>query len=129
MLNQLKSANLVDVGAIVVRYFGGTKLGKAGLIEAYGNSTQEVIESAILQTIKLVQFFEVTYPYNQENLINKLVLNYGLHEQEATYTDDVTKTFACELAKAPQFLKELQTYAHLNIAFETGRKTYINADL
>lgn len=46
ILNQILSANLKNVAVVVVRYFGGTKLGKPGLIAAYKISTQLALEAA-----------------------------------------------------------------------------------
>lgn len=125
ILNQLKSFNLVDVGAVVIRYFGGTKLGKPGLIEAYGQGALQAIESSKLLTIEIVQFIEVSYPYAQENLINKVVLNHNLVEQKADYLADVTKLFACPQSNKNAFLKELNTLKHLSINYEEISSGYI----
>lgn len=46
ILNQLLSAKLTNVALFVVRYFGGTKLGKPGLIHAYKESASQAIHSA-----------------------------------------------------------------------------------
>ena len=46
MLDQLQGAGLSDVVAVVVRWFGGTKLGTGGLVRAYGNAVSEAIDSA-----------------------------------------------------------------------------------
>ncbi len=50
IMNQLLSAELVDVGCIVVRYFGGTKLGVSGLINAYKTAAKLSIEQASIET-------------------------------------------------------------------------------
>ncbi len=51
ILSQLKSAELTNVACVVVRYFGGTKLGVPGLIEAYGLAAADAIASADLHQI------------------------------------------------------------------------------
>lgn len=125
ILNHLRSSELIDVGSVVVRYFGGTKLGKSGLIEAYGKSAQLAINSAKLREIKLVQFIEVNYPYTHENVIGKLILNFGLIEQKAEYLTDVTKLFACPLENIVRTKKELQAIKHLSIKSQMLHKSYI----
>jgi putative IMPACT (imprinted ancient) family translation regulator len=44
----MKQNNLVQCGLAVTRYFGGTKLGKRGLIDAYGTAARNVIDQTIL---------------------------------------------------------------------------------
>lgn len=46
ILHQLQSAELMNAAIVVIRYFGGTKLGKPGLIHAYKESARLAIESA-----------------------------------------------------------------------------------
>lgn len=45
-LNVLRGENLIDIGVIVVRYFGGTLLGVGGLVRAYTNAIKNAIDSA-----------------------------------------------------------------------------------
>ena len=47
ILSVLKQHELLNVGCVVVRYFGGTKLGIPGLIEAYGSATAEAVENSM----------------------------------------------------------------------------------
>ena len=49
ILNTLKHHNIVNCGIFVVRYFGGVKLGKQGLINAYKTSTKLVIAESVVQ--------------------------------------------------------------------------------
>ena len=125
ILNQLKSFELIDVGAVSVRYFGGTKLGKSGLIESYGESIRLAIEAAKLLEIKLVQFVQVTYPYSQENVVNKLILDYELVEQNAEYLADVSKLFACPIQNTSVLKNSLDALEHLSISHEMLHKSYI----
>ena len=48
ILRTLRKNNLMQCGLVVARYFGGIKLGKKGLIEAYGNAAENVISDSIL---------------------------------------------------------------------------------
>jgi uncharacterized YigZ family protein len=45
ILNPLKQNNFMNVGLVVIRYFGGIKLGKRGLIDAYEKSANDTISS------------------------------------------------------------------------------------
>nr|WP_321309468.1 YigZ family protein [uncultured Campylobacter sp.] len=56
LLAALRGAELVDACALVVRYFGGIKLGIGGLVRAYGTSVNEAIKSA--KDMGVLEFFE-----------------------------------------------------------------------
>ena len=56
LLAALRGAELVDTCALVVRYFGGIKLGIGGLVRAYGTSINEAIKSA--KDMGVLEFFE-----------------------------------------------------------------------
>lgn len=73
IMNQILSANLKNVLIVVVRYFGGTLLGTSGLIKAYKLSSEQVINSAVVETYFYTQKIEICFQYNQMNLIMKLV--------------------------------------------------------
>jgi len=48
VLNVMRGNDLIECGILIVRYFGGTKLGTGGLVRAYGGSSKEVIANATL---------------------------------------------------------------------------------
>lgn len=125
ILNQLKSFDVVNAGIVVVRYYGGTKLGKSGLIEAYGRSAQLCLESASLISIKPVQLFEIRYPYPGENTINKLINDYDLKVMKSEYLEHVMLKVACPKATAKYFEKELAGLEHLKITFEKLKESFI----
>ncbi len=57
ILNQLESHQLLNVGVVVVRYFGGTLLGTGGLIQAYRTATSLAIQSVpIIQRDRVVKY-------------------------------------------------------------------------
>ncbi|MGN8224804.1 IMPACT family protein [Gracilimonas sp. BCB1] len=115
ILNQLRSFEVVNAGIVVVRYYGGTKLGKSGLIEAYGLAAKQCLEKASLVSIKPVRLFEVQYHYPEENTIQQLINNYDLKIMESEYLEKVILKVACPIKTAPGFEKELSGMEHLNI--------------
>ncbi len=63
IFNQLLSAELVDVGCIVVRYYGGTKLGVSGLINAYKQGALLSIDAAQIITLYNTLKIEIQFDY------------------------------------------------------------------
>lgn len=117
ILNTLKSNDLVNAGVVVVRYYGGTKLGKPGLIEAYSRSAENCINNARLLTIKTVHTFEISYPYPEENRMAKLKNDFGLEVLNSEYAADITLKIACEPDKKEELLKALKQTEHLGFVY------------
>ena len=122
ILNAMRSANLINCMIIVVRYYGGTNLGKGGLIQAYGASAAESIENARLKSVQLTTHFRITYKYEQQNLIDKWKNLFEFTEKEADYAEQVTLLLGCSDDKAPDFKKTIEANRHLlEAAEETGK--------
>lgn len=60
---QIQSFNLTNIGIVVVRYFGGTKLGVGGLISAYRQAAKEALESAQLVSKTISDYYRLTFDY------------------------------------------------------------------
>ncbi len=62
-LNVLRGSELVNCGVLVVRYFGGIKLGTGGLVRAYGSSVNAVIHEAKIKPFYITKaiYFKVLY--------------------------------------------------------------------
>lgn len=65
IFQHLEGKNLIDVLAVVIRYFGGVKLGAGGLTRAYGNAARQVIENASLQPYIEREMLFLTLDYDQ----------------------------------------------------------------
>lgn len=88
ILNVLEKENITNILAVVVRYFGGIKLGAGGLVRAYSKGVRELIRKTNL--IKLIngKKIEINFDYNEEKNIN-----YILKEEQIinkNYSDKVT---------------------------------------
>ena len=73
ILGQLLSCGVTDCLVVVVRYFGGTKLGVPGLIDAYRQATASVLEVAEIVSLTVDSVFEVVFPYVNINDVMKII--------------------------------------------------------
>ncbi len=63
MLNVLLKQEMDQICAVVVRYFGGIKLGTGGLVKAYSDSVKEALAQATLTTVSLWKEYVLTFDY------------------------------------------------------------------
>ena len=79
ILGQIKSYKLTNVLVVVVRYFGGTKLGVGGLIHAYKTAASEALSISkkleVFEEATLEFFFDYSILSNVERLISELDIN------------------------------------------------------
>ena len=59
----LQGADMINTAIITVRYFGGTKLGTGGLVRAYSDATNTVLESAMIKEYKEEQCYRISFEY------------------------------------------------------------------
>ena len=81
ILNVLENNNLNNILCIVVRYFGGIKLGAGGLVRAYTQSVTNVLEITDLIEIKKGKKVEIIFPYNQDKRINYILNSFNILEK------------------------------------------------
>lgn len=67
--NQLLAHEITNTLVIVVRYYGGTKLGVAGLVKAYKESAKITLEEAEIITKELETEIKIQFNFNQQNTI------------------------------------------------------------
>ncbi|MBN1111477.1 MAG: YigZ family protein [Bacteroidales bacterium] len=73
ILGQLLSNEITNVIVVVVRYFGGTKLGVPGLINAYKNATIDALENATIIEKTIDIHFNITFDYIVMNDVMKII--------------------------------------------------------
>jgi len=107
ILNAINHFSLSDVLVIVVRYFGGTKLGVGLLGKTYYNTSYSLLESSkIVELRKFVQF-EIEYNFEDVNKIYTTLNKFNC--QKITEKFDKFPTISCfiEPYKIPNFSEEL----------------------
>ena len=88
ILNVLENNNLNHILCIVVRYFGGIKLGAGGLVRAYTKSVTNALEKNDIKPIKEGYKIEITFKYEDNKVIDILLKDEVILNKE--YNDLVT---------------------------------------
>jgi uncharacterized YigZ family protein len=123
ILNKLRSQNLVRTLLVVVRYYGGTKLGKAGLIKAYGDAAAQVLDNLILRPLRAITRFEIQYNYSESGLLENFMKNCDALIILSDYGETITLTIECPAEKAGELAGKLSAIAYLGVQFkELGTK-------
>jgi len=78
ILGQIKSRNLTNVLVVVVRYFGGVKLGVGGLIQAYKTAAEEALNNAVVIEQEVTDAVQLHYPYESTTEVMRLVKDFDL---------------------------------------------------
>ncbi len=92
IFQHLEGKKLINVVAIVIRYFGGVKLGTGGLTRAYGHATKQVIELATLHPHIAMTTLDVTLDYEQFQLFEYTLKKVGGKIIEQNFTGQIQLT-------------------------------------
>jgi uncharacterized YigZ family protein len=85
ILGQIRSKDLTNVLVVVVRYFGGTKLGVSGLVDAYRSAAELALTAATIVERKVMQSIVIDYDYTATPEVMKLVKSFSIDIQEQTF--------------------------------------------
>ena len=91
ILNVLKQNELNYVLCIVIRYFGGIKLGAGGLVRAYTKSASECLNVSTLKELKIGFSIKILFDYDKVKLIDYTLNNIDIKDK--TFEDKITYTF------------------------------------
>jgi uncharacterized YigZ family protein len=73
ILNQIYSYEMFHVLVVVVRYFGGTKLGVSGLVSAYKTAAREALENAVFEMRFITGIFRITCDYPMVDQVMRMI--------------------------------------------------------
>ena len=107
ILGQIDSAGLSDILVVVVRYFGGIKLGIPGLIRAYKTSTADALGNAVRQEKVAGKNFSVSFPYLSMNAVMKAVKDLGLTPAAQEFGNDCRMELRVRLSSEDVFRSKL----------------------
>jgi len=127
ILNALRSAELINCMMVSVRYYGGTKLGKSGLIDAYGESARLCIQKADRFPVIPIQTYRIVYGYEHQGIIDKLKNDFTVIELNSEYMENVSLVIGVPKVDKARFEGKVESVKHLLDDFEaTGQSYHIN---
>lgn len=118
ILGQMLSNELTDILIVVVRYFGGTKLGVPGLIRAYKSAAIEAISAATIIEKQIKAYYALSFPYIEMNSAMKIVKDLSLEIVNQEFDNRSTLHLSFPIGKKEAFLSRAESIAGVNIDFE-----------
>ena len=106
ILNVLDKNGLDETCALVVRYFGGIKLGAGGLIRAYSSATSECLKMGKLAMDAVLNKYQLKLSYETANRIERFLREHSILI-DTIYDTDVTYIFALEDESVIEKIKEV----------------------
>lgn len=90
MYNVLMHKGLTNVFAVVVRYYGGIKLGAGGLTRAYGRAVSEALKLATLTAVEPMAKMRYRCAFAHEAMLRRLAERHAAQVLDVAYDDAVT---------------------------------------
>jgi|TARA_B110000977_G_C10978883_1_gene455311 uncharacterized YigZ family protein len=78
ILGQIDAKDLTNVAVVVVRYFGGTKLGVGGMMNAYKTAALEALNNADIIECTIDDEFEISFGYPEMNTVMRFIKELGV---------------------------------------------------
>ena len=108
VLGQIDSNELSDILVVVVRYFGGIKLGIPGLIRAYKTATADAIANAEIVEKIASKMYKVHFGYMAMNSVMKVFKDMGLEQKNQQFDMECSMETKVRLSQVDTFLERME---------------------
>ena len=125
VLEAIKKLGVQNVAVVVTRYFGGTLLGAAGLVRAYGKSASLGIEAAGIVRRRLCVEVRIMMDYSLLGKVQALAASRGYRVKDTVYAQDVDMILYIPVDELDEFSTLITDATNANALIDTGDKTYI----
>lgn len=105
ILGQIDSRGLSDVLVVVIRYFGGIKLGIPGLIRAYRTATADALDNARTEEKTAVKRYRLNFGYMDMNNVMKMTKDLGLQPCRQDFGMECSMEVPVRLSLEEEFLR------------------------
>lgn len=107
ILSQIDSLHLSDILVVVVRYFGGIKLGIPGLIRAYRTSTADALSKCTIIEKVATKNYSLTFPYLSMNSVMRVLKDLSVAPKSQSFNEECSLTASVRLSLEKDFLKRI----------------------
>lgn len=114
---QILSAGLTNILIVVVRYFGGTKLGVRGLINAYKGAAHDAIESNQIITRTIREHYRIHFDYLSMNDVMQILKEYDLPQSAHHFELKCKLDFSVRKKKSEEVLGKLEKINGITIQY------------
>ncbi|MEA2105661.1 MAG: YigZ family protein [Bacteroidota bacterium] len=121
ILGQIRSFNLTNILIVVIRYFGGTKLGVGGLINAYKTAAEKALNNAKIIKKTLHDIYELKFDYPQMNEIMRIMKEENIEQMDQNFELTCSITLALRKAEVEKVLSKFDRVEKLKIEFVETR--------
>jgi len=108
ILRSMEERGISDASLVVVRYFGGVKLGTGGLARAYKSAARQVLDGTHLRTVVLTEAWAVTLPYGAEGGLRHAAAQSGVELSEQMFGEAVSLVAKVPMSAAGSFAGRLE---------------------
>lgn len=106
ILDAIRGAGLTNALVVVVRYFGGTKLGTGGLSRTYRQAASEALAKAGKK--ELAEELRLQAPLSLVDRILNLAARFGAEVKQKTFANGMTAVFLVPVSRKEEFVKETE---------------------
>ena len=117
ILGQIRSFDLTNILIVVIRYFGGTKLGVGGLINAYKTASEEALKNARIIKKTLHDIYELKFEYPVMNDIMKILKEEKIEQIDQNFELSCSVTLSLRKADTDKILSKFDRIENLKIEF------------
>ena len=118
IFGQIQSFDLTNVLIVVVRYFGGTKLGVSGLINAYREAAADAIRNAVIVEKTVDEILRIRFSYLVLNDVMKVIKEENPEVLERNFELSCEMLLAIRRKELPKLIKRLEKIDSLSIIEE-----------
>ena len=119
IFGQIQSKDLTNILIVVIRYFGGIKLGIPGLINAYRTAAREALEQASIVTRTVEEIYEVRFEYILMNDVMKILKEEHADILEQEFENACRIRFSIRRSSGMKITSRLQKIQGITTTFLT----------